>query len=309
MCVASVRRCFRAPRYSELHANKNEKHDNMGNHVFPLLHLCECGEQLNSSLEDLAVCECDPSAGIFAQADLAMLYLLFCNGTAYRILFLYTLHCSLEKRDSNDKGVGDCSAVLRGSEMTEEMWTVVEIEVGTGPSDHMYSYHGAPRVFVCPHQGALVIFVHVDAWRTTAGTYPETQILHSWTLRLMQAVSGHVWQQLSPISSGKSCNKQLVYNDAFNIRAGTQYQHIWMSRCRNFLRKSSTEGRHCWLKRTTFVCFYVRGQLIIFCRWWNPVSINRQVDQILCSSIFSCVFSDRQITILFGGSHFRVLFG
>ena len=143
-------------------------------------------------------------------------------------------------------------------------------------------------------------------WRTTAGTYPETQILHSWTLRLMQGISEHVWQQLSPISSGKSYNKQLVYNDAFNTRAGTQYQHIWMSRCRNFLRKSSAEGRCC---RTTFVCFYVRVQLIIFCRWWNPVSTNRQVDQILCSSIFSCVFSDRQITILFGGPHFRVLFG
>ena len=98
-------------------------------------------------------------------------------------------------------------------------------------------------------------------WRTTAGTYPETQILHSWTLRLMQGISEHVWQQLSPISSGKSYNKQLVYNDAFNTRAGTQYQHIWMSRCRNFLRKSSAEGRCC---RTTFVCFYVRVQLIIF---------------------------------------------
>lgn len=186
------------------------------------------------------------------------------------------------------------------------MWTVVEIEVVTGPSDHMYSYHEAPPVFVCPHQGALVLFVHVDAWRTTAGTYPETQILHSWTLRLMQGISGHFWQQLSPISSGKSCNKQLVYNDAFNTRAGTQYQHIWMSRCRNFLRKSSAEGRCC---RTNFVCFYVRGQVIIFGRWWNLISINRQVDQILCSSIFSCIFSDRQITILFGGSHFRVLVG
>ena len=101
------------------------------------------------------------------------------------------------------------------------MWTVVEIKVVTGPSDHMYSYHEAPPVFVCPHQGALVLFVHVGAWRTTAGTYPETQILHSWTLRLMQGISEHFWQQLSPISSGKSCNKQLVYNDAFN----TEQEH------------------------------------------------------------------------------------
>ena len=39
---------FRAPRYSELHINKTEKHDNVEHHVLPLLYLCECGAQLNA---------------------------------------------------------------------------------------------------------------------------------------------------------------------------------------------------------------------------------------------------------------------
>ena len=61
VCVVYLVVLFRAPRYSELHVNKTEKHDNVEHHVLPLLYLCECGAQLNTSLEDVAICDCDPA--------------------------------------------------------------------------------------------------------------------------------------------------------------------------------------------------------------------------------------------------------
>ena len=71
LCVASVlvlcvlHLCFRAPRYSELHANKNEKHGNVEHHGLPLLYLCECGAQLNTASKTGDLLDCDPS-GFFA---------------------------------------------------------------------------------------------------------------------------------------------------------------------------------------------------------------------------------------------------
>ena len=48
----------------------------MEHHVLPVLYLCACGAQLNTSLEDVAICDCDPafSASRSCYVVSAMLY-------------------------------------------------------------------------------------------------------------------------------------------------------------------------------------------------------------------------------------------
>ena len=175
----------------------------------------------HTSLEDVAICDLRLRSAFSASRSCCVVSAILYRNLIFNCVLVYATLFTWKPRRQRQKVL---AMLLRCALWQRDSRIDVNCRWDKSRHGSIRSHVFIPRSSPCLRLSAsrwIGALCSCRWWRTTAGTYPETQILHSWTLRLMQGISEHFWQQLSPISSGKSCNKQLVYNDAFN----TEQEH------------------------------------------------------------------------------------